>query len=49
MSDDVSVQTYLDSLAALEADSEDVASRKRASQVRLALLAALADADELLA
>lgn len=47
--DEVTVQEYIDSLAALEDDSDDQATRKAAFKARAGLLAALAAADELLA
>lgn len=46
--DEVTVQEYIDSLAALEDDSDDKATRQRAFAARLALLAALTEADALL-
>lgn len=46
--DEVTVQDYIDSLAALEDDSDDAETRKRAFRARTALLVALAEADELL-
>lgn len=47
--DEVTAQEYIDSLAALEDDSDDQDTRIRAYRARLTLLAALAAADELLA
>lgn len=45
---EVSVQEYLDNLLVAEDSAETSADAKRISAVRLALLAALADADEIL-